>query len=298
MRYISAAETAKKWGLSGRAVRSYCSDGRIPGAFIDGGMWNIPDDALPPERDSGIRFTGGLLNTLKHEMEGNIKDGIYGKVQTSLTYNSNRIDGNRLTEEQVRTMFETNTVLMQGVVNADDIVETANHFSGIEHIILNADRTLSERMIMELHSVIRTGMRGNGTAQRDAGQYKTEPNDVGGEPACPPEDVAERMGMLLSEYDSKNIKTISDIVDLHQKFGMIHPFRNGNGRVGRLIMFKECLANDIVPFIINGEHRWFYFRGLKEWNKWRGYLMDTCLSSQDRFREWMADLAIDHPNDH
>ena len=291
--YMSVKETAKRWKLTDRAVRKYCSEGKIDGTFMTGKTWNIPSNALPPERKNAKRFSDNdLLNILKYEMDKKVKGGIYHKVQVGLTYNSNHIEGSKLTEDQTRRIFETNTVGVGDDMNVDDIIETVNHFRCIDHVIDNAKRTLSENMIKTLHSMLKGGTADSRAAWFKVGDYKLRPNEVGGGPTCPPAEVGRRMKALLEEYNAKENRTIEDVIDLHYMFEKIHPFQDGNGRVGRLIMFKECLANNIVPFIIDEGHRGFYYRGLKEWDADRKYLMDTCLSSQDKFKEWLRYFAI------
>jgi hypothetical protein len=294
MEYISVAETAKKWGLTDRAVRKYCAEGKIPGAFLTGKTWNVPSDALPPARKNAKKFSdNNLLNILKEEKDGRVRGGIYHKVQVRFTYNSNHIEGSKLTEEQTRRIFETNTIGAEDIsVNVDDIIETTNHFRCIDYVIENAKKTLTETIIKTLHLMLKSGTSDGAKAWFKVGEYKLKPNEVGGEATCPPAEVGKRMKALLTEYNAKEIKSIGDVIDFHQRFEKIHPFQDGNGRVGRLIMFKECLANNIVPFIIDEKHRWFYYRGLKEWQSQKGFLMDTCLSAQDNFREWLKYFAI------
>jgi len=294
MKYVSATETAKRWGLTDRTVRRQCSEGLVPGAFLTGKTWNIPEDALPPERRNAKKYSeNDLLNVLKFEKDGKVKGGIYHKIQINLTYNSNHIEGSKLTEDQTRRIFETNTIGADDThVNVDDIIETTNHFRCIDHVIENAKKTLTENMIKTLHLMLKSGTTDSTIKWFRVGDYKLRPNEVGGEITCPPAEVGKRMKALLDEYNVKETKTVEDVIEFHQRFEKIHPFQDGNGRVGRLIMFKECLANNIVPFIINEEHRWFYYRGLKEWDNERGYLMDSCLSAQDEFRKWLSYFAI------
>jgi len=292
VKFISVKEAAEKWGITDRAARKYCSSGKINGVFLTGKTWNIPEDALPPERKNAKRFSDNdLLNILKEEKDSRMKGGIYHKVQVSLTYNSNHIEGSKLTEDQTRRIFETNTIGADDVADVDDIIEAVNHFRCIDHVIDNAKKPLTEDMIKTLHLLLKSGTSDSRKAWFKVGSYKLRPNEVGGEATCPPADVGRSMKALLESYGQKE-KNIEDIIDFHQRFEKIHPFQDGNGRVGRLIMFKECLANNIVSFIIGEEHRWYYYQGLKEWNTDRGYLMDTCLSAQDRFREWMRYFQI------
>lgn len=294
MKYVSVAETAKKWGLTDRAVRKYCAEGKIQGAFLTGKTWNVPEGALPPERKNAKKFSDNvLLNILKEENDGKTKGGIYHKVQVNLTYNSNHIEGSKLTEDQTRRIFETNTIGADGdSVNVDDVIETSNHFRCIDYIIDNAKQTLTENIIKTLHFMLKNGTSDSAKAWFKVGGYKLRPNEVGGGATCPPAEVGAKMKALLKEYNAKDVKSLQDIVGFHQRFEQIHPFQDGNGRVGRLVMFKECLANNITPFIIDEEYRWFYYRGLKEWDNEKGFLMETCLSAQDMFREWLKYFGI------
>ena len=294
MRYISVTEAAKKWGLTDRTVRSYCSEGKVPGAFLTGKTWNIPADASSPGKKNAVKHSrSALLSALKEEKEGRIKGRIYHKVQIKMTYNSNRIEGSELSEDQTRLIFETNTVGMaEKDVNADDIVETMNHFRCVDHMIDNAETVLTEDLIKEFHFMLKNGTSDSRRTWFRVGEYKLMANEVGGEETCPPAHVRYKMKELLEDHNSKDPKTFDDILDLHQRFERIHPFQDGNGRVGRLMMFKECLANGIVPFVIDERHRSYYYRGLKEWNNEKGSLRDTCLSAQDEFRKWLTYFEI------
>ena len=226
-----------------------------------------------------------LLRRLREEKEGKTTGGIYHRTQIDLTYNSNHIEGSRLTHEQTRYIFETNTIgITDTSINVDDIVETTNHFRCIDLIIDRAEEKLSESLLKEIHRILKTGTSDSGKSWFNVGDYKKLPNEVGGNATCPPEEVHARMKALLSAYNAKIPKSLEDIIDLHQKFEAIHPFQDGNGRVGRLLMLKECLANGIVPFIITEDLKFFYYRGLKEWGHINGYLTDTCLSAQDNYK--------------
>lgn len=287
MAYLSVSQTAEKWGISERSVRNYCSAGRIDGAFLTGKTWNIPEDAVKPARkNTKEKAPETLLEILRNEKASKYSGGIYHKIQIDLTYNSNHIEGSRLTHDQTRYIFETNTIGFENeAVNVDDIVETVNHFKCIDMIIDSADKKLTEKFIKQLHGTLK-----NGTADRRkdwfaVGDYKRFPNEVGGMETTAPENVSLEMKKLISEYDLIRSKSIEDIIGFHQKFEKIHAFQDGNGRVGRLIMFKECLCNNIVPFIITDELKMFYYRGLKEWTYEKGYLIDTCLSAQDNFKK-------------
>ena len=296
MEYLSVSEIAKKWNLTDRMVRNYCAHGRIPGAFLTGKTWNIPADAVKPEREKLKAFSNNpLLNILKEQKDMKLSGGIYHRTQIELTYNSNHIEGSTLTNEQTRYIFETNTIGAEsGPINVDDVVETANHFKCVDFIIENATKPLSETMIKELHFILKNGTSDSRKDWFKIGEYKKLPNEVGGEETCPHEKVKSEMKNLLTNYNDIEKKTFEDIVDFHKQFEKIHPFQDGNGRVGRLIMFKECLANNIVPFIIDEEHKLYYYRGLKEWNNEKGYLIDTCLSCQDKYKAWLDYFKIEY----
>ena len=289
MKYMSVAEIAKKWGVSGRSVRGYCASGKIPDAFLTGKTWNIPETAEKPDRinkHTGVPKT--LLQVLKAEKKAKLHGGIYHKVQIELTYNSNHIEGSRLTHDQTRYIFETNTIGMSdGAVRVDDIVETSNHFKCIDMVIDNAGHQLSESFIKQLHLVLKSGTSDSRLDWFAVGDYKKLPNEVGGRDTTPPEQVSPQMKELIAEYNRIKAKTLDDILDFHYKFESIHPFQDGNGRVGRLIMFKECLRYNIVPFIIDDDMKMFYYRGLGEWPRERGYLRDTCFSAQDKFKTYL-----------
>lgn len=283
MDLISVTQFAQQHNLPGRTVRNWCAAGKIDGAILVGKTWSIPTDAPLPRK--GKTQTTPLLRRLREEKEGQISGGIYHRTQIDLTYNSNHIEGSRLTHEQTRYIFETNTIgITDESINVDDILETTNHFRCIDLIIDRAEEKLSEAFIKEIHRILKTGTSDSGKSWFNVGDYKKLPNEVGGNATCPPEEVHARMRELLSAYNAKSPKTLEDIIDIHQKFESIHPFQDGNGRVGRLIMFKECLANGIVPFIITENLKLFYYRGLKEWGHINGYLTDTCLSAQDNYK--------------
>ena len=289
MRYLSVIEIAKKWNISERSVRNYCAHGRVQGAFLTGKTWNIPENAEKPERSNKKKgHTLTLLDILRDQKEGKYSGGIYHRTQIDLTYNSNHMEGSRLTRNQTRYIFETNTVGVENeVLNVDDVIETVNHFRCIDLVIDHADDILSEKFIKELHLTLKNGTSDSRKDWFAVGEYKKIPNEVGGMDTALPEEVADKMKTLLKEYNVIKEKTLEDILDFHVKFERIHPFQDGNGRVGRLIMFKECLKHNIVPFIIEDNQKLFYYRGLKEWDNEKGYLKDTCLTAQDKYK---ADL--------
>ena len=285
MKYISVAEAALKWGISERSVRNYCAEGRVAGARLSGKIWEIPELAEKPKRAVRSDKKRTLLDILREEKSARLSGGIYHKVQIDLTYNSNHIEGSKLTHDETRYIFETNTIgLSEKVFNVDDIIETSNHFRCIDYMIDNAHLSLSERYIKELHFLLKSGTSDSRLDWFKVGEYKKLPNEVGGVDTAEPQNVASEMAALISAYNGKSEKTFEDIVAFHVAFERIHPFQDGNGRVGRLIMFGECLKHNIVPFIIDEEHKLFYYRGLKEWDSERGFLTDTCLSAQDKFK--------------
>ena len=295
MEYISVAKMAEKWGLSERSVRNYCAQGRIPNAKLIGKTWYIPDDAEKPERVNKKGNNTTLLQILREQKTAKTKGGIYHKIQVDLTYNSNHIEGSRLTHDQTRYIFETNTIGFENdSVNVDDVIETANHFRCIDMIIDQASFTLTEKLIKELHYVLKIGTSDSRKEWFAVGEYKKLPNEVGGNDTTLPENVADEMRKLLAEYNNLTNKTFEDIVAFHVAFERIHPFQDGNGRVGRLILFKECLKYNIVPFIIEDNLKMFYYRGLKEWDIEKGFLMDTCLSAQDRFKSYLDYFRIQY----
>ena len=286
MNYLSVADVAKKWNISERSVRNYCSKGRIEGAFLTGKTWNIPENAKKPERmNKRKEKPKTLLAILQEEKASKYSGGIYHKTQIDLTYNSNHMEGSRLTHDQTRFIFETNTIGIENeVVNVDDIIETTNHFRCIDMIIDHVKTELNEKFIKELHFILKSGTSDSKKDWFAVGDYKKFPNEVGNMKTPLPEEVDNLMKDLLKEYNSKKEKTFEDILDFHVQFERIHPFQDGNGRIGRLIMFKECLKYNIVPFIIEENLKMFYYRGLKEWNNERGYLVDTCLTAQNRYK--------------
>ena len=294
MRYNSVAQMAKKWNISERSVRNYCAGGRIEGAVLIGKTWNIPEDATKPERlNKSKKDENILLDLLQDEKASKYKGGIYHKTQIELTYNSNHIEGSRLTHDQTRYIFETNTIGVENeAINVDDVIETSNHFRCVDIIIDNVKAALTEKFIKNLHMMLKSGTSDCAKDWFVVGDYKKVPNEVGGKATTPPEKVANKMKSLLLSYKSKDNKTLEDILEFHVQLERIHPFQNGNGRVGRLIMFKECLKHNIVPFIIEDNLKMFYYRGLKEWDNEKGFLMDTCLTAQDRYKEYLDYFRI------
>lgn len=288
--YISVFEASVKWNISERSVRNYCAKGRVEGAVFVGGTWLIPADAKKPKRANEKENKNYLLERLREEKKQQIKGGIYHKLQIDLTYNSNHIEGSELTHDQTRYIFETRTIGIEDVktaVKVDDIVETINHFSAIDRIIVFANYQLSEPFIKELHKILKTGTSDSRLPYFAVGDYKKRPNVVGDKETTSPQLVAKAMKDLLDSYNQKEKHSFEEIVAFHVEFERIHPFQDGNGRVGRLIAFKECLKNNIVPFIILDSKKMFYYRGLKNWNQEHGWLIDTCLDGQDTVKAYL-----------
>ena len=281
MRLVPEEEYAANHGLTVQAVRGYCAEGKLPGAEQEGEMWRIPADAPLPDE---VKHSP-LLLALREQMESKMRGGIYHRTQIDLTYNSNHIEGSRLSKEQTRYIYETNTIgVTDEAVSVDDIIETTNHFRCIDFIIEHAEEPLTEEMIKRLHAILKAGTSDADRPWFAVGEYKRLPNEVGGKETAAPEDVPAAMRALLQEYAGKRRVSLEEILDFHYRMEMIHPFQDGNGRVGRLIIFKECLAHHIVPFIITEELKMYYYRGLDRWEEVRGYLLDTCLTAQDRYR--------------
>ena len=319
--YISVEEASQKWQISERSVRNYCAQGRVEGALLEGKTWKIPSTAKKPDRKhrhSSAEDT--LLAFLKREKEAGLKGGIYHKIQIDLTYNSNHIEGSKLTHDQTRYIFETKTLgVTDNAVKVDDIVETVNHFRCIDLIIEGANTKLTESFIKQLHFILKSGTTDSQKSWFKVGDYKMLENvvsdggagktvqwtvlsespsscaakaEVGGSETTKPAEVAGAIKVLLKEYNSKSKITFDDILDFHVRFESIHPFQDGNGRVGRLIMFKECLKHNIVPFIITEELKMYYYRGIKNWKTERGFLRDTCFTGQDTMKTTLDYFGI------
>lgn len=295
MQYFSVTEIAKKWNISERSVRNYCAQGRVNGAFLTGKTWNIPEEAEKPERSNKRKEQLTLLDILQKQKSSKYPGGIYQKTQIDLTYNSNHIEGSCLTHDQTRYIFETNTISVENeVLNVDDVIETVNHFHCIDMIIDHAKSTLTEKFIKELHLTLKSGTSDSRKDWFAMGDYKKLSNEVGGMKVALPEEVADKIKALLTEYNAKEEKNFEDILDFHVKFERIHPFQDGNGRVGRLIMLKECLKYNIVPFIIEDNLKLFYYRGLKEWDNEKGYLTNICLTAQDKYKAYLDYFRIEY----
>ena len=233
-----------------------------------------------------------LLQTLRDEKSIRMPGGLYHELQVRMTYNSNHIEGSKLSEDQTRMIFETNTVDVGEGIPVDDIIETVNHFRAIDYVIDHAEEPLTEDIIKELHRILKQSTKDSTLSWFAVGDYKKRANVVGGRETAKPKDVPARMKALLSDYESLDAVSIENVIEFHYNFERIHPFQDGNGRVGRLIALKECLRHGIVPFIIEDSKKMFYYRGLSEWESERGYLTDTCLDGQDTFKKLLSIFDI------
>ena len=283
MEYISVVQFAEKYGISERTARNYCAEGKIEGAFLTGKTWNIPADAeLPPK---GKRKLSPLLSRLREEKEAKLNGGIYHRTQIDLTYNSNHIEGSRLSKEQTRFIFETNTLgITTESMSVDDIMETVNHFRCIDYVIDHAMDKITETHIKQLHAILKMNTSDSHKDWFAVGDYKRLPNEVGGGETVQPKEVHKRMKALISEYNAFKKVEFDDILNFHVLFERIHPFQDGNGRVGRLLLFWQCLQSAHVPFVITEELHLFYYRGIQNWGNINGYLRDTCLAAQDNYK--------------
>lgn len=291
MEYISASQFAQKYGISERTARNYCAKGKIEGAFLTGKTWNIPAEAALPKR--GKKKVSPLLSALRDQKETGMKGGIYHRVQIDLTYNSNHIEGSRLTKEQTRFIFETSTLgVTTENTRIDDIMETVNHFHCIDYVIDHATDKITETHVKQLHLLLKTNTTDSRKSWFAVGDYKRLANSVGEEETARPEEVHKQMKALLLSYYSIECPDFDALLDFHVRFERIHPFQDGNGRIGRLLLFWQCLQTGIVPFIITEDLGLFYYRGIQNWGKINGYLRDTCLTAQDSFKALLNYFGI------
>ena len=295
MKYITVKEYSEKWNISERTARNYCSSKKIIGAYQDGGCWLIPEDAVLPRRINENKNNNYLLKALRFEKKNGIKGRIYHRLQIDLTYNSNHIEGSKLSHDETRYIFETRTIVIEDknkIYKIDDIVETINHFECIDRVIDFCNYSLSENFIKELHKILKTGTSESRKSYFAIGDYKKLENEVGDIQTTPPHLVKLEINKLIDNYNKKEKHNFDEILDFHVKFERIHPFQDGNGRIGRLIIFKECLKNNIVPFLITEDLKLFYYRGLSKWNEEKGYLRDTCLFGQDIVKKYLDYFRI------
>lgn len=288
---ISKTNLSTDLGLSTRTVAKIAKGEKLSKASLN----KIADYlGVGVDRLFRIESDNRILQVLRDEKEINLPGGLYHELQVRMTYNSNHIEGSKLSEDQTRLIFETHTIDMGDGVSVDDILETVHHFRAIDYCIDNAEEELSEEMIKKLHYIIKHDTKDSLLSWFAVGEYKTRANVVGGQETSKPSEVHEHMKELMERYNNKEFITVEDIIEFHAEFERVHPFQDGNGRVGRLIVLKECLRHNIIPFIIEDRKKNFYYRGLSEWNNERGWLIDTCLDGQDTFIKLLDMLEIPH----
>lgn len=286
---LTKTDLTEKLGISSRTVAKISRGEKI----ADHVLKKIADFlGCTAEELCRLVSDNALLQTLRDEKSIRMSGGLYHELQVRMTYNSNHIEGSKLSEDQTRLIFETNTVDVGEGIPVDDIIETVNHFRAIDYVIDVAEEPLTESIIKELHRILKQSTKDSTLSWFAVGDYKKRPNVVGGRETAKPKDVPVRMKALLDDYAALPTVTVNDIIRFHYSFERIHPFQDGNGRVGRLIALKECLRYGIVPFIIEDSKKMFYYRGLSEWEQEPGYLTDTCLDGQDTFRKLMAMFDI------
>lgn len=286
---IGKTELSSVLGLSTRTVAKIAKREKLSKNTIN----KIADYLkVTPELLYRIESDNKILQMLRDEKEIHLPGGLYHELQIRMTYNSNHIEGSKLSEDQTRLIFETNTIDIGDGVSVDDILETVHHFRAIDYCIDVAEDELTEEIIKKLHYIIKHDTRDSTLAWFAVGDYKKRANMIGGRETSKPSEVPKHMKALLEKYNSKESIRLEDIIELHAEFELIHPFQDGNGRVGRLIVLKECLKNNIIPFIIEDSKKSFYYRGLSEWENEKGWLIDTCLDGQDAFIRLLDMLAI------
>jgi DNA-binding Xre family transcriptional regulator len=283
---ISKTELQKRVGMSSTTMAKLSKNENVSINIIEDICKTLncqPGDILGMSKSTDKK----LLSLLRDEKEMRLKGGLYHQTQIKSAYNSNRIEGSKLSEDQTRYIYETNTIATEKGESAsiDDITETINHFQCFDYMIDIADERLSEYIFKEFHKILKNNTSDGRKDWFNVGDYKKKANMIGDQKTTPPSKVKGEMAKLLTDYNQIQRVTFEDIIEFHYNFESIHPFQDGNGRVGRMIIFKECLKNEIIPFIIDEQHKLFYYRGLKEFSVERGYLIDTCFSAQDRYKE-------------
>ena len=288
---ITKTDLSRELGISSRTIAKIAKGERLSKATLlkIAGFLSCSYEELCQEVSDNA-----ILQILREEKEYHISGGLYHELQILMTYNSNHIEGSRLTEDQTRLIFETNTIDTGDGILVDDILETVHHFRAIDQVIDKAEEQLSEDFIKNLHYMLKHDTKDSTLSWFSVGDYKKRPNVVGGQETAKPKDVPLRMRELLHEYTAKDNITIEDVITFHAEFEQIHPFQDGNGRVGRLIALKECLHHNIIPFIIEDGKKAFYYRGLSKWQSEKGWLIDTCLDGQDTFIRLLDMFDIPH----
>ena len=288
-RGITRTALAAELGISSRTLAKISKGGKLSGM-------TLRKIAAYLDCDPGLLFReisgNPILQILRDEKDARISGGLYHELQVRMTYNSNHIEGSRLTEDQTRLIFETNTVDVGEGIPVDDILETVHHFRAIDYVIDTAEEELSEEIIRHLHYILKHDTADSRLSWFSVGEYKKRANMVGGHETAKPGDVPARMKAMLDAYNRKDPVTVNDVIALHADFEYIHPFQDGNGRVGRLVALKECLRHGIIPFVIEDTKKMFYYRGLSEWKNEKGWLTDTCLDGQDTFKRLLDMLEI------
>lgn len=288
---IGKTELSSKLGLSTRTVAKIAKGEKLSKSTLNkiAAYLNVTPESL-----YRIESNNKILQLLRDEREIQLPGGLYHELQIRMTYNSNHIEGSKLSEDQTRLIFETNTIDMGDGIPVDDILETVHHFRAIDYCIDIAEESLTEDIIKKLHYIIKHDTKDSTLSWFAVGDYKKRANVVGGRVTTKPSEVSKFMKELLETYNTKENIKIEDIIELHAELEYIHPFQDGNGRVGRLVVLKECLKNNIIPFIIEDSKKGFYYRGLSEWKNEKGWLIDTCLDGQDTFIRLLDMLDIPH----
>jgi len=286
---ITKTDLTSEIGISSRTIAKIAKGEKLSNRTLEKIAAFLGCDAhsLYQEKSDNL-----ILQILREEKEGRISGGLYHELQVRMTYNSNHIEGSRLTEDQTRMIFETNTIDVGDGISVDDILETVHHFRAIDYVIDKAEEEPTEEMIKHLHYILKHDTKDAALGWFAAGDYKRRANMVGGRETVKPQDVPDRMKALLADYNAKKVITVNDVIAFHAEFEHIHPFQDGNGRVGRLVALKECLRNNIIPFIIEDSKKYYYYRGLSEWRNEKGWLTDTCLDGQDTFIRLLDALDI------
>ena len=288
---IGKTELSSKLGLSTRTVAKIAKGEKLSKSTLNkiAAYLNVTPESL-----YRIESNNKILQLLRDEREIQLPGGLYHELQIRMTYNSNHIEGSKLSEDQTRLIFETNTIDIGDGIPVDDILETVHHFRAIDYCIDIAEESLTEDIIKKLHYIIKHDTKDSTLSWFAIGDYKKRANVVGGRETTKPSEVSKSMKELLETYNAKENIKIEDIIELHAEFEYIHPFQDGNGRVGRLVVLKECLKNNLIPFIIEDSKKGFYYRGLSEWRNEKGWLIDTCLDGQDAFIRLLDMLDIPH----
>lgn len=288
---IGKSELSEKLGLSSRTVAKIAKGEKLSRQSIQkiAAFLKTAPELLVKEISPNK-----ILQLLRDEKEIGLSGGLYHELQIRMAYNSNHIEGSKLSEAQTRLIFETATIDVGDGIPVDDILETVHHFRAIDYVIEIAEEELSEEIIKNLHYILKHDTKDSLLSWFAVGDYKKRANVVGGRETVKPASVPAQMQALLSRYNSKEKVTINEIIAFHAKFEQIHPFQDGNGRVGRLIALKECLRHNIIPFIIEDNKKNYYYRGLSEWQNEKGFLTDTCLDGQDTFKQLLDMLEIEY----